>query len=374
MLDLNDVSIERIQKKIHSKKKFKNFDQAEIEHWLLQNGFDKYRTAQLFHEIYIKKVNNFSEMSVLPKNIRQKLEESFELTSVSIKKIRTSEDGSVKFLFELNDGKSIEAVYMPWIGDDDKLDRSTLCISTMAGCPVGCAFCATGTLGFKRNLDSAEIIDQVFEVERHLNIKIDNIVLMGMGEPLLNYKQTVKAIDLLTNEKFKVLSRRKITLSTSGAAPRIIELAGEKNPVKLALSLHATTNGLRKEIMPITESFDLKTVLDAIEFYYRNTGMPITYEYIVFKGLNNTDNDVKRLAKIAARVPSKINLIPFNDISFTKPTNEIAGKLYAASKAEMEEFAAKLREKGVIVILRDTFGGDIEAACGQLALSEEKQR
>jgi len=241
----------------------------------------------------------------------------------------------------------------------------------MAGCPLACAFCATGTLGFKRNLSSGEIVEQILLVEKELGYKITNIVFMGMGEPLMNYGNVVRAIDILTEERNKLLRRKKITLSTAGIPGKIIRLADEEKPVKLALSLHATTNGLRSKIMPLAEKNDLTTLMDSIEYYYRKTKLDITYEYILFDGLNDSDEDINRLAKIARRVPSRVNIIPFNDISFTAPVG-IAAELHPAPREKMEYFASRLRQQGIPVILRDTFGGDIEAACGQLALSEGK--
>jgi 23S rRNA (adenine2503-C2)-methyltransferase len=359
--------------KIHpqTKKQIKNLSFDELLEFLIASGEEKYRADQIMHEIFINRVDNFSKITQLPKQLRKFLDENFVLTSIGIDEKRISQDGSIKYLFSLDDGKSIEAVYMPWMNDDGELDRSTLCISTMSGCPVGCAFCATGTLGFKKNLTPSEIIDQVFLVEKDLNTKIDNIVLMGMGEPLLNYENVVRAITLLTDEKTKVISRRKITLSTSGIAPRIRQLAQTKYPPKLAISLHATTNGVRNKLMPISKSFDLSSLMDAVEYYYRQTKMKITYEYILFDGINDTMEDAERLRKIAQRVPSRINFIPFNDISFTKPQG-ISLELKPSPQERVHNIAEYLRSHKVPVIVRDTYGRDIEAACGQLALSREQ--
>lgn len=350
----------------------KNYTFAELENLIKGIGFEKYRAGQLFHEIYAMRRKSFAEMTTLPEAIRNKLDEEYTLSSFENVLVRVSADGSQKFLFELPDKKAIEAVHMPWLDEDGDIERYTICISSMAGCSVGCAFCATGTLGFKRNLDTAEIIDQILYVENELNVKINNIVFMGMGEPLLNYTAVEKALEILTDDRSKLFSRRKITVSTSGVSPRIKQLAKIKKPVKLAISLHATTNGSRESIMPIAKSFNLRSLMDSVEFYYRETKMPVTYEYIPFLGINDTDADAKRLAKIALRVPSRINLIPFNDISFTNPVG-MAKNLVPTPKPKIQDFAAKLRSYGVAVIVRDTFGDDIEAACGQLALSQEKQ-
>jgi 23S rRNA (adenine2503-C2)-methyltransferase len=241
----------------------------------------------------------------------------------------------------------------------------------MSGCSIGCAFCSTGKIGFKKNLEVSEIIDQIFLVEHFLKTKLTNIVIMGMGEPLLNYNNIVSALEILTDPIYELFPRKKITLSTSGIAPRIKQLAKSSRPVKLAISLHATNNQTRNKIMPINESFPLEILLDAIDEYYKITKLPITYEYIIFEGLNDTQEDIKRLTKIARRVPSRVNIIPFNDISFTK-LDGIAKELKPASIESMQAFANALRQSGVPSIVRDTFGRDIEAACGQLALSEKR--
>ncbi len=369
MFELSDKNFNKFKEKVHPKQYIKDLSLEELKEYLISIGEEAYRASQIFYEIYSLRTRTFLEMNTLPKELRGLLAERFFLDSLSVIKKRVSADGSIKYLFELYDRKSIEAVYMPWTDDEGQLDRSTLCISSMAGCPVGCAFCATGTLGFKRNLSPSEIIEQIFEVEKDLNVKITNIVFMGMGEPLLNYDNVVKSLKLMTCQKYGIISRRRITLSTSGIAPRIKQLADIEKPPKLAISLHATTNGTRKKLMPISNSFDLTKLMDAVEYYYRKTKMKITYEYILFDGLNDTDADIERLRKIALRVPSRVNFIPYNDISFTDPQG-FSKDLKGTPKERIEEIANKLRSNGVAVILRETYGGDIEAACGQLALSE----
>ncbi len=354
-----------------NKLNIKDFSVAELEQYLLEMGEKKFRAKQIIDEIYTRRISSFKDATTLPAQLRERLEEYFEITSISISKKRVSEDGSIKYLFTLKDGFGIEAVYMPWFDESgENIERVSLCISSMAGCPVGCAFCATGTLGFQRNLTAAEIIDQILLVEKDLNCKIKNIVYMGMGEPLMNYNNVVKSIEIMADEKIKLISRKRMTLSTSGVAPRVKQLAKEKYPVKLAVSLHATTNGLREKLMPISKSFSIQKLMDAVEEYYRETKMGVTYEYILFEGLNDTDEDIKRLTKIARRVPSRVNVIPFNDISFTGADGFVK-ELKPASKENMKKFADKLRQNKIPVILRDTFGGDIEAACGQLALSND---
>jgi len=366
-----EYSDNRFQIKPSTKKQIKSTSYDELLDICAVRAKKKYRADQILHEIFINRATDFKQMTQLPKHLRNMLSDVFEITSIELEEKRVSADGSIKFLFSLADRQFIEAVYMPWANDDGEVERSTLCISTMSGCPVGCAFCATGTLGFKKNLTPSEIIDQIFIVERELGTKINNVVLMGMGEPLLNYDNVVRAISLLADEKTKVISRRKITLSTSGIAPRIRQLAHSPYPPKLAISLHATTNGTRNKIMPIAQSFDLSSLMDAVEYYYRQTKMKITYEYIPFDGINDTLEDAERLRKIAQRVPSRVNFIPFNDISFTKPQG-ISLELKPSPPQRVAQIAEYLRSHKIAVIVRDSFGRDIEAACGQLALSREQ--
>ena len=355
---------------MNSDKFIKNYNLPELEKLLTLHNFDKYRAAQVMSGIYADKAESFDDITTLPAELKNMLTEKFLLWSLSPKKIRKSVDGSVKYLFELHDGKSVEAVYMPWYDESDgEIERVSLCISSMAGCPVACAFCATGTMGFVRNLETAEIIDQILFVEKDLNTKITNIVFMGMGEPLLNYTNVVRTINILTMPQNKLLSRKRITLSTVGITTKIKHLADSDYPVKLAISLHATTNGFRERIIPMAKGVRLNDLMDAVEYYYRKTKMAITYEYIPFEDLNDTDEDAKRLAKILKRVPSRVNIIPFNDISFTGATG-FSAELKPTKMPRILEFGSKVREYGGAVTIRDTFGTDIEAACGQLALAE----
>lgn len=356
---------------MNPKPNIKNLTENEFFELIQSQKQPGYRAEQIRIALFKQKISSFDQITNLPKGFREYLNDNFEVNSLKLNKYRQSRDGSIKFLFDLPDGNSIESVYMPWYDNDDEgIVRETLCISTMAGCSVNCAFCATGKLGFKRNLEVAEIIDQIIEVERILNTKLTNIVLMGMGEPFLNYNNSIRSLEILTDPNYEMFSRKKITLSTSGIAPRIKQFARSPRPVKLAISLHATDNGTRDLIMPINKSFNLDILMESIEDYYRTTKIPVMYEYILFDGINDSPDDVKRLTKIARRVPSRVNIIPFNDISFTNPQG-FPATLKPAKRDKMEWFAAELRSNGVPVIIRDTFGGDIEGACGQLALSDK---
>jgi 23S rRNA (adenine2503-C2)-methyltransferase len=363
-------SIENLDKITASKKFLKRYTRDELKELFLEIGIKKYRAEQIADEIYIKRTQSFQEMTLLPQELRDLMDRHFVLNSLKIGKIRRSVDGSIKFLFNLHDGKSVEAVFMPWYDEDiSDTKRISLCISSMAGCPVECAFCATGTLGMQRNLDAAEIVDQVMMVEQETGSKITNIVFMGMGEPLLNFKNVLQTIKVLIEDKNKLLARKRITVSSVGFPNRIKELADTGIRVNLAISLHATTNGFRHKLIPFLKNISISDLMDSLEYYYRKSKNPITYEYIMFDGMNDTDEDAKRLAKIAKRVPSKVNIIPYNDISFTNPTG-FTTELSPTPHSRMLDFANMLRSERITVVVRDTFGSDIEAACGQLALSE----
>lgn len=330
----------------------------------------KFRAEQIWRGIYQENSLEAEDLTLLPKEQRALLAENYKFNSFKSYKKFVSVDGSVRFLFELWDGEKVESVFMPWHDEDGNLERATICVSSQIGCGLDCKFCATGTMGLTRNLKASEIIDQIIVTEKDLGIELSNIVFMGMGEPLLNFNNVIKTIENLTVGPHKKFRRKRITVSTSGVIPGIRKLAELDPPVKLALSLHATTNGVRDKIVPLNQKHGLNPLLLEIEKYYRKTRMPLTYEYIPFKDLNDSDDDAKRLAKIAKRVMSRVNLIPFNDISFTEPTG-ISASLKPCSSDEMVEFAERVKHYGGVATIRDTFGRDIDAACGQLALSEK---
>ncbi len=371
MENILEVLNEKAVEKVAVKKSVYDLSLAEWIKFTESLGEKKFRAEQVFIELYKNRRQSISELKTLPKSIITAIDENFTFDVFKSTKKQVSVDGSVKFLFTLKDNKAIESVYMPWMEDDsDKPVRETLCISSQVGCAVDCSFCATGKLGFMRNLSIAEIVMQVLEVEKQLQTKITNIVFMGMGEPLLNYKNVVESIRIFTNDKVDFIRPKRITVSTSGVVPKMYKLADENLSVKLALSLHSTTNGVRDKIIPINKSNDLSKIMEAIDYYYHKSKLPITYEYIPFAGLNDTEIDAKRLAKISKRLPSRINLIPFNDISFTNPQG-YAAELRPTNKEGIAEFVKNIRKYGGTVTVRDTFGSDIDAACGQLALSEK---
>jgi 23S rRNA (adenine2503-C2)-methyltransferase len=334
-------------------------------------GVPGFRAEQLYKWMYTKRASSFAEMTDLPKAFIAQLEEKSYLPQIKMMHESVSEDGTRKFLFELEDGKDIETVLIPSEMRDDKGEarRKTICVSTQVGCPLDCKFCATASLKLKRNLTSGEILLQIFEVEKRTGERITNMVYMGMGEPMLNYDNVVRSLRIITDPENEMIGKRRITVSTSGLPEEIRKFAHEGLNVKLALSLHATTNDLRTRLMPINKKHQLEEVLSAMEEYYRETRIPITYEYILFEGLNDTPADAKRIAKITRRMPSKVNVIPFHKIDFTDPQG-VSATLKPAEPAAFEAFIKELQSNGAQVMVRSSSGQDIEAACGQLALSK----
>ncbi|MDQ1267336.1 MAG: rRNA (adenine2503-C2)-methyltransferase [Bacteroidota bacterium] len=346
-----------------------DFTSDEIRSIFAGFGEGNYRAEQVLREIFMQRRENFSDMTTLPVNLRNELNVKYIIQSIENYQVSKSKDGSQKYLFNLSDGASIETVLMPWLDDDTgESIRNTLCVSSQAGCAVGCIFCATGSLGIKRNLKPSEIAGQVLFSEKLSGARITNIVLMGMGEPMLNLENVLKAVDLMTDEKFSIISRNKIVLSTVGIISGINKLSEIDKPLKLALSLHSTDDNIRQTLIPSAKANPMKELLDSVENYYKKTGFPVTYEYILFDGVNDGDSDAKRLVKFARRVPSKVNIIPFNDISFVQNRQkEII--LKPSPPERIERFMEILKESGIIARKRKPFGRDIEAACGQLALT-----
>ncbi len=344
------------------KVEIKNFSIEELADFLLENGEKKFRAGQIFNWLYNHLVTDYSEMQNIPKSLREKLSQLTEINSLITTEIsQSSATGTTKFLFKTLDGHNIESVFIP------EKKRNTLCISTQVGCPLDCKFCATGLMGYKRNLTTGEIVDQYLLAAKKYGKKtITNIVYMGMGEPLLNYKNTIKSLEIFTSELNTALSRNRITVSTSGIPQRIKDLADSGVRVKMALSLHSCFEDVRNKIMPINLKYSLKENIEALEYYYRKTKKRITYEYTMLKGINDRPEDIKALTKLLRRLPSKLNIIPFNSIAHMDP-HGISGQLEPTPLQEIHEFADRLRENNVTVMIRDTQGDDIAAACGQLA-------
>src|SRR5438132_3215764 len=326
-------------------------------------------------------------MTNLPKSLREQLKEQFSLNVLELIRKQGSDDETQKFLWRLSDHSLIESVLIPanpaLYGEPS--DRHTLCVSTQVGCAYGCNFCASGLEGFKRNLQVEEIVDQVLAVERisdewreasdekipvtrhssPVTRSVSNLVIMGMGEPLANYDNLLKALQILNAPWGGGLGARKITISTSGLAPQIRKLADEPLQFRLAISLHGATDETRNKIMPINRKYPLKDLIAACDYYQKKKGRLITFEYILIAGVNDRLDQVKPLAALAERLNAKVNLIPYNKVEglpWERPSEEI-----------QEAFLAALEKQKVTVTLRREKGGDIDAACGQLRLKTERE-
>lgn len=326
----------------------------ELSGFLTEHNHPIYRAKQIWQWLFQKRATTFEEMSSLSLDLREALGDHFLIERLQILRRAESRDGTVKFLFGLADGESIESVLIP------EATRLTLCISTQAGCAFGCAFCATAVLGFKRNLTGSEIVNQVLEVSRSLQKgrRISHIVLMGMGEPLANYEQTLRALEIITDSQWGIgISPRRVTLSTVGLVPQIEKLIAETK-INLAISLHAPDNRLRGQLMPVNRKYSLAQVIDCCRSLPIPRRKRITFEYVLLRGVNDSEQHARELAKLLRGIPSKVNVIPFNPhpgSEFLRPSNE-----------SIARFQNVLHDAGVQINVRRPRGDDIQAACGQL--------
>ena len=336
------------------KPNIKDLSFNEFEAYLLERKQPAYRARQVWQWLYQKRVVSFAEMTNLSGVFREQLAADFSISRLTAERRADSADGTVKFLFRLADDRNIESVLIP------EAKRLTLCISTQVGCGFGCAFCATALLGLKRNLQASEIVDQILEASRTLSEdqRITNVVLMGMGEPLANYAQTVKALRVMTNNSWGIgISPRRITLSTVGLVPQIRKLMDETN-VSLAISLHAATDELRSDLMPVNRKYSLRQLMDCCRALPIPRRTRITFEYVLLRGVNDSTADARSLVELLGGVRCKINLIPFNPhpgSEYQRPENE-----------NVEAFQHVLSSRGLQVNVRRPRGDDIAAACGQL--------
>lgn len=331
----------------------------ELESLAKELGQPRFRARQIHSWLWTKRARSFDEMTDLPKGFRQTLRERFALRPIEIDKVQRSIDGTIKTRFRLYDGHLIESVLIP--APEDK--RFTVCVSSQVGCSLTCKFCATGQMKRVRNLEPGEIFDQFWLVNQqaleHFGHPLTNIVYMGMGEPLLAYRNVWRSIELITDPKGLNFSPRRITVSTAGIAKMIRQLADDGARFNLALSLHAADDEKRNQIMPINEQNNLAVLMDALEYFWRRTRNRISYEYIAFAGFNDQPEDADRLARLCRRFPVRVNIIEYNPVagvSFTKSPED-----------QIDAFARRLRKHGVMVTVRRSRGKDIDAACGQLA-------
>ncbi|RJP70909.1 MAG: 23S rRNA (adenine(2503)-C(2))-methyltransferase RlmN [Ignavibacteriales bacterium] len=337
----------------------------ELRSLMIENKQPKYRGDQLFNWIYNRLVTNFDEMINFPKTLREELKDKCVINALNLVDIQYSKTtGTRKYLYSTADERKIESVIIP---DDE---RATLCISTQVGCPLDCKLCATGLMGYKRNLTVGEIIDQYYLSSGNYDGGvITNIVYMGMGEPLLNYANTLKSLSIFTDELAKRVSRTRITISTAGIPQKIKELADSQVRVKLALSLHSCFEDVRSRIMPVNIKYPLKENIDALKYYTKKTKTRATFEYTMLKDVNDRQEDIDGLVTLCKKMPSKINIIPFNSIAHMSPDG-ISASLVPTSYDKILAFADALRQKNITVMVRETQGNDIAAACGQLAITK----
>lgn len=333
-----------------------DLDRQGLTAWFENHGEKAFRAGQVLKWLYQQNVDEFSQMSNLGKGLRQHLEETACMPRLKPVMDQCSDDGSRKWLFELHDGNRIETVYIP------EESRATLCISSQVGCSLNCSFCSTAAQGFNRNLSTAEIIGQLRDASRMLSDSgaraVSNVVFMGMGEPLLNFDHVIRAARLMQDDFAFALSKRRVTLSTAGVVPGLERLAAETD-ISLALSLHAPDDDLRCELVPLNRKYPIKEVLEACSAYVGEGRRRVTVEYVMLAGVNDSDQQARALARLLRKLPSKVNLIPFNPFPRTRYSR--------SSRERIDRFRDILNDAGIVTITRRTRGDDIDAACGQLA-------
>ncbi|MEE4376350.1 MAG: 23S rRNA (adenine(2503)-C(2))-methyltransferase RlmN [Candidatus Competibacteraceae bacterium] len=345
-----------------------DLNRAGLEAFFADLGEKRFRAVQVMKWIYHENVVDFDAMTNLSKALRHKLQQAAEIRPPEVVFDQASQDGSHKWLIRLDSGNCVETVFIPEDG------RGTLCVSSQIGCPLDCSFCATAQQGFNRNLTVAEIIGQVWQAnrllggERNGNRVLTNVVMMGMGEPLLNFNKVVDAMDLMQDDLGFGLSKRRVTLSTAGVVPALFRLR-EVSDVSLAVSLHAPTDELRNELVPLNRKYPIAQLLEACRHYmHGKLQRSITWEYVMLAGVNDSEDHARALARLLKDIPSKVNLIPFNPFPNTR--------YQRSSAAVIDRFRAVLVAQGLTTITRKTRGDDIDAACGQLAgqVQDRRQR
>lgn len=331
----------------------KSLNIGELQELIEGFGEKAFRAKQIYQWLHIKQVTSFEEMTNISEKLRERLREECELVVLKEELVQTSElDGTRKYLFALSDGNMIESVLMRY------KHGNSVCVSSQVGCRMGCLFCASTLDGLVRNLTPSEILEQIYRIGTDIGERISNVVVMGSGEPLDNYESLLRFIELLTDENGLNISQRNITVSTCGIVPKMLELAEEKLQITLALSLHASSQEKRQELMPVSNKYGMEEILDACRIYFEKTGRRITFEYSLVGGVNDSDEDAKRLCKLVKNINCHVNLIPVNPIK---------ERTYVQSGAkETLDFKNKLEKNGINVTIRREMGRDIDGACGQL--------
>lgn len=339
------------------KKDIRSLSKEELRTFFVSSGDKAFRGNQVYEWLWSKGAHTFDDMSNLSKATRLMLEENFVINHIRVDKMQRSSDGTIKNAVKLHDGLIVESVLIP------TETRTTACVSSQVGCSLDCEFCATARLKRMRNLNPDEIYDQVLtihqESKEHYNRPLSNIVFMGMGEPLMNYNNVQKAIDKITSDEGLGMSPKRITVSTSGIPKMIKKLADDEVKFKLAVSLHSAIEEIRNRIMPFSKNFPLTELREALQYWYSKTKSRITYEYVIWKGINDDKKSIDALVKFCKYVPCKVNLIEYNPID--------DGEFQQADVVATENYIAALESNGITVVVRRSRGKDIDAACGQLA-------
>ena len=340
-------------------KNIKDYDLEELKNELKQIGEKPFRAEQIFKWLYQDKVKEFDEMTNLSLQLREKLKENYTICNYKILKKQKSKDGTIKYLFDVLDGNAIETVLMSYH------HGYSLCVSSQIGCKMGCKFCASTGKNFIRNLTSGEIVEQILAVEQDENIRISNIVFMGIGEPLDNYDNVVNAIRIINNQKGLSIGARHISISTSGLVPKIYKLAEENIQCTLSISLHASNNEKRSSMMPVNNRYPIEELMQACKDYIKKTNRRISFEYALAKDNNDNLDDAKELIKLLKGMLCHVNLIPINKIE--------NGQFDKSSNENIMKFRDFLNDHGIVATIRRELGSDIDAACGQLRRKNLKE-
>ena len=340
-------------------KNIKDYNLEELKKEMQEIGEKPFRAEQIFKWLYQEKVKSFDEMTNLSLELRKKLEENYNICNFKIIKKQESKDGTIKYLFDVLDGNAIETVLMSYH------HGYSICISSQIGCKMGCKFCASTGINFARNLTSGEIVEQLLAVEQDTGVRISNIVFMGIGEPLDNYENVVNSIRIINNPKGLNIGARHISISTSGLVPKIYKLSEENIPCTLSISLHATNNKKRSEMMPVNNTYPIEELIQACKDYIAKTNRRISFEYALAKDNNDNLEDAKELVKLLKGMLCHVNLIPINKIE--------KGKFDKSSNENIMKFRDYLNDHGIVATIRRELGSDIDAACGQLRRKNLKE-